>query len=285
MAYYPGTCIFLPWFDWSKVGDIPVGTVRKFDQFSTYDGVGTDYPQNEGQKVQRLKDAGKRVFGTLGANAPDDWKMPNDRFRALIRRYIENVDTRTVEVGNEVGMAVDEFYFPKLRIAAEELHADGRRVNMTSPYPSVTMQFLEAAKAVNAFDVVDAVCIHVYTGSPETSLSTVRNVRAKLDAWGVEKPINITEFGWATDGDRDGPARNLIVTETQQRDYLARAFANWEMNAEELNLANCLWYSYNDWSTVQGATTPPKHWINNCGVVRIDGSRKPSYAALKSVAA
>lgn len=280
--YHPGTCIFLPWFDWTRVGEIPVETVRKFDQLDPAHSAGSRWGYLEGEKVERLRAAGKRVVGTLSANAPEQWSMPDDEFRGYVQRYAANVKrTYVVEVGNEPGLLVMQQYLRKLRVASEVLRADGRRVLMGAPWPDATLGYIDGAAAAGAFDLVDGVCAHVYASTPERSLERVRAIRARLASHGAaEMPLHVTEWGWATDGQ---PGHNLVVTEAQQRDYLTRGFGYWREHARELGLHNMLWYLYNDWSGVEGVTTPPKRWKYNAGVVRMDGTRKPSYDALARV--
>jgi hypothetical protein len=278
VAYHPGATIYLPGFDWNRVGEIPVGTVRKFGQTSQHPAEGKSFGYTEGEKVKRLTDAGKRVIGTFTVPVNSQWtSMPDADWRGYVSRYIQDVPTRVVEVGNEPGKLVIDGYFRKLKIASELLRAAGRRVLMGAPYPGAEMAFLEAAERKGAWEWIGGVCCHPYGTTPAQCLMKVRAIRGRLDSYGMNNlPIHLTEWGWATGP--PGVTHSFIVSEQKQAEYVRQSFANWKQNAEALRLANCLYYSYNDWNA--WGASKPSSWYHCCGAIRLDYSRKPSYAAL-----
>jgi hypothetical protein len=88
----------------------------------------------------------------------------------------------------------------------------------------------------------------------------------------AEKPIWITEVGWASGGQPSG----LTVGPDRQADYLRQTFELAAENQEKLGLEGVIWYSLND--------TPGPLWPGHCGLFRLDGSPKPAWEAFAQVA-
>jgi beta-xylosidase len=87
-------------------------------------------------------------------------------------------------------------------------------------------------------------------------------------------PIWITEFGWST-GQTSQPADyERAVSESQQATYLTQAL---EEFARFPQVRAAFWYT-----DVDHATPDPHQ--NGFGLMRTDGSRKPSYYAMKCAA-
>jgi hypothetical protein len=284
MPYHAGTTIYLPGFDWSRVGEIPVKTVRKFGNTAQHPPPpAKSFGYTEGEKVEQLKEAGKRVIGTftVASAEPDggQWNtMSEAEWRGYVERYVADVPVRVVEVGNEPGVKAIPGYFSKLRIAAEVLRADDRWVIMGAPYPGAESAYWEAAKAKGAWEHCDAIACHPYAPTPAAMLAKLKGFRGRLTALGTNKALHLTEFGWATSPVPYG-YQGFVVNEQTQATYLKQAFELLEQSSRTLKLNNCLWYSYNDWNP-WGVTNPEIKWPHRCGVIRLDYSRKPSYAAL-----
>jgi polysaccharide biosynthesis protein PslG len=154
-------------------------------------------------------------------------------------------------------------------------------------------EYLEAAYAAEPSlgQYFDVMATHPYTGSfpgysgaappehverlPNGRMHSMvfpayRELRATMAAHGGAKPIWFTEFGWSSEsGDAWG------VSEAVQADYLARAYRYVE---QDPYVQVACWYNFrnNYWSG--NANT----WEAQHGLMRVDFSKKPSYAAFKA---
>jgi hypothetical protein len=87
----------------------------------------------------------------------------------------------------------------------------------------------------------------------------------------AEKPIWITEVGWASAGTPPG----LVVGPAGQADYLRQLFELAVANRDRVGIAGVVWYSLND--------TPGPLWVGHCGLFKLDGAAKASWSALVEV--
>ena len=134
----------------------------------------------------------------------------------------------------------------------------------------------------------DAVSIHPYSGdlSPldpredqYIRYSFVRGVPAVRDVmlrYGDDKPLWLTEFGWSTCNYRGGPSWANCVDESTQATYLRDAFAQ---------LRSWPYVPVAVWFNLRATTSDPADRVGNYGLLRYDGSPKPSYAAFRDAAA
>jgi hypothetical protein len=133
---------------------------------------------------------------------------------------------------------------------------------------------------------VDAIAVHPYTvpsdlspRAPDTGKPwRVRHLRSLVELLDQANlstmPIWITEFGWST-GQTSQPADyERAVSESQQATYLTQAL---EEFARFPQVRAAFWYT-----DVDHATPDPHQ--NGFGLMRTDGSRKPSYYAMKCAA-
>jgi hypothetical protein len=81
-----------------------------------------------------------------------------------------------------------------------------------------------------------------------------------------DKPIWFTEFGWTTASTGDRPG----VDETTQAQYLLQAFQL--IRRDYPYVTNAFWFTMRD----RDDSSP---YENEFGMLRVDGSAKPSYAA------
>jgi hypothetical protein len=105
-------------------------------------------------------------------------------------------------------------------------------------------------------------------GPPAVHETLVRNGAGDKKLW-------LTEAGWSTTPRRNGEPWQNGVDESVQAEYLTRAFeiaASWDY------VAAMLWYDLVDEGTDDLDT------YDRTGLVRVDGSRRPAFAAFKSVA-
>jgi hypothetical protein len=150
--------------------------------------------------------------------------------------------------------------------------------------------FLQGMYAAGARPYFDAGAVHPYTNNVDPTLcwNASGTATKSIDAFcGIEsvravmvnngdsaKNLWLTEFGWAT-----ASAAPNGVSEAVQADYLTKAFQ--KLDAYPY-VTHAFWYSLrnNYWSNNNQSDVEA-----NYGLVRVDFSLKPSYAAFKSLAA
>ena len=111
-----------------------------------------------------------------------------------------------------------------------------------------------------------------------------REVRASMAAHGDLKPIWMTELGWSSTGAKANSCvrgagagqRPDGVTEAQQAEFLTQAYG---CLANDPDVVSGGWFTMRDTRT----NTPDE--LNHYGLLRADGSPKPSFAAFKAVVA
>jgi hypothetical protein len=118
----------------------------------------------------------------------------------------------------------------------------------------------------------DAAAVHAYAATPDEVLQRVRELRGVMRRFGdAEKPIWITEVGWASGGAPSG----LTVGPERQAEYLKRTFELASGERGRLGIAGVVWYSLAD--------TPGPDWPGHCGLFTIDGDPKPAWQQLTAV--
>jgi hypothetical protein len=134
--------------------------------------------------------------------------------------------------------------------------------------------FLSALYRAGARGLFDAAAIHPYSATPDDALRRVAELRALMRRFGDdEKPIWITEVGWASGGAPSG----LTVDPMGQAAYLSETFELAANRRERLGIASVVWYSLMD--------TPGPLWVGHCGLFTLDGAPKPSWDAFAQIAA
>jgi polysaccharide biosynthesis protein PslG len=134
-------------------------------------------------------------------------------------------------------------------------------------------QFLLAIYAGGGRQLFDAVAVHPYAGTPDEAIDRVEQEREVMRRFGdADKPIWITEVGWASGGQPSG----VTVGPERQADYLARIFELAADARERLGLRGVVWYALRD--------TPGPLWVGHCGLFTVDGDPKPAFEALAQVA-
>lgn len=143
-----------------------------------------------------------------------------------------------------------------------------------TPTGGITMdRFLEDLYDGGARRLFDAVAVHPYSLTPRKALDRVKQARDVMRRFGdADKPIWITEVGWASRGTPSG----LVVGLSGQADYLRQTFELAAAERDRLGIARVVWYSLND--------TPGPLWVGHCGLFRLDGSPKPAWEAFAQVA-
>jgi hypothetical protein len=134
-------------------------------------------------------------------------------------------------------------------------------------------QFLLAIYASGGRQLFDAVAVHPYAGTPEEAIDWVEQQRELMRRFGdADKPIWITEVGWASGGQPSG----VTVGPERQAEYLTRIFELAADERERLGLRGVVWYALRD--------SPGPIWVGHCGLFALDGNPKPAWEALARVA-
>jgi hypothetical protein len=251
------------------------------------------------------------VYGSPGWAAAASHHPPDaahrDDFEAFLRaavgRYgpggefwkahpeLPEVPIRTWQLWNEPNVPI--FWLPNPRaaqyqsllVAAERaIHAvdSGAQVLLGGLFPSSYgrtgipgPRYLTDLYDGGAAPHFDAVAVHPYAKDPATALRIVEEMREIMDSHGdADKPIWVTEVGWATSGRKSG----LTVSEEVQAEYLREVFALAEANRERLRLEGMIWFSFRD-------QEPAALWPYRTGLFDASGEPKPAWDALKLVAA
>jgi hypothetical protein len=224
---------------------------------------------------------------------------PND-YAAFVGALAQRFGTRVTayEIWNEEDAPGWWIGGPDPTAYAELLKATYPVVKAADPSATVVLggltgndyQFLEGVYAAGGKGYFDAVAVHTDTAcnklspyeflrGPENrmiddSFLAYREVHAVMLANGDDKPIWMTELSWRTtnatcsEGAWAGQTAEG-VSEEQQATYLRQAY---HCLAEDPYVQVALWFDLQD----EGAITS--------GLVRADGSRKPSFAAMRSYA-
>ncbi len=124
----------------------------------------------------------------------------------------------------------------------------------------------------------DALSLHPYSYWPKLLVPTLRLFRKNLDAHHAgKKPIWITELGWATSG-HDWAISPFRATEPQQAQYLTQSFNKLIKARGELRLQRIFWHCWQDHPDTDS------NWFLEMGLLRANGSPKPSYSAYQAEA-
>lgn len=119
----------------------------------------------------------------------------------------------------------------------------------------------------------DAVSVHPYAESAagvEGELTRIRDVMRRHGDG--RTPVWISELGWATGG---GPSY-FLTSPAEQAARLTSSFRWVARNRGRFRVAKLVWFSWSDRPGPAG-----RGWEFYCGLFRIDGSPKPSWAAFR----
>jgi hypothetical protein len=142
--------------------------------------------------------------------------------------------------------------------------------------------YIAAAYQAGAKGYFDAMAVHPYSGAspPEATdggyagFPGYRGIRNLMLAWGDDKPIWLTEFGWSTTSAANGVGYGA-AGEATQADYLTRAY---RLTDEDPYVQVAIWYNFrnNFWNKDANG------WEYQCGLLYTTFAPKRSYAAFKS---
>jgi hypothetical protein len=126
--------------------------------------------------------------------------------------------------------------------------------------------------------LVDALALHPFTPRVADLVPTALIFRKLLGKLGSPRtPLWITELGWSTSG--QGWATNgLHATEPQQAAKLTRSFTALIRARKTLRLQRLFWHNWRD------SPDPNTDSLFQMGLLRADGSAKPSWGAYRRLA-
>jgi hypothetical protein len=129
--------------------------------------------------------------------------------------------------------------------------------------------------APDIWQYVDGFAIHPYTGGTAPSYQSINTVRSELDAIPAAKgkPFWITEVGWPTGPSSDSWA----TTEANQATWLGQFI---DAMKARTDVAAVVVYDL-----VDGTPAPYQSNLNAYGLLRIDGSPKPSLSVVRDAIA
>ena len=171
-------------------------------------------------------------------------------------------------------------YVELLRGFQRTVHAADSRARVLlgglfpTPRGDITMvSFLTQLYGLGGGRLFDAAAVHPYAANPQRAIDSTAELRSLMDRNGDgEKPIWITEVGWASEGRPPG----LVVGLEGQAAYVKQTFELASQSRDRLGIAGVIWYSLSD--------TPGPLWVGHCGLFTVDGTPKPAWDAFAEVA-
>jgi hypothetical protein len=125
---------------------------------------------------------------------------------------------------------------------------------------------------LGAAKLFDDAAVHPYAADPERAMAATEELRGLLERHGdQEKPIWITEVGWASGGQPSG----LTVGPERQAEYLTRIFELAAGARERLRLGGVVWFALSD--------TPGPLWPGHCGLFDLNGDPTAAWSALTAL--
>ncbi len=225
-------------------------------------------------------------MGALAARYSGDFTSPGGEKLPEVRHFeiwnepnLSLFFTPQFEGENPVALnayaAMDKAAYPAIKGANAEaivIAGVGGPRSSTSPSGIGALDWLSGLRARDI--PLDAYSQHIYPAtSPLTettvvpSWATVGRLLDELDAWKPGLPLYITEAGYTTAAT---PYRTEKVTEQEQAQYLSQIYSLPQLHTDRVKTV--VWFNLQD-----NANWP-------AGLLRDDGSKKPSYKAfLKAV--
>ena len=223
--------------------------------------------------TQRLHAAGHLIL------ARADWLMSDSGWLP----WIDYAAATWYAVGNEVPPSDWDIFFQRFAHLAVFIHAAGKQVVLPAAATYNEADFLRAVPA-RLWSQIDDVGVHPYAVQNGTVSDVLQNVRAARALVPDGIPLFVDEVGWALPTRiARFPQPGLVVRDEQaQAAKLTRTYTLLYEHRAELALRQVDWFAYGD---IPGAAFAPwmGPWWQHAGLVRLDGSRRPSYAALAAI--
>jgi hypothetical protein len=224
--------------------------------------------------TQRLHAAGHLIL------ARADWLMPDSGWQP----WINYAPATWYAVGNEVPPSDWDVFFQRFAHLAVLIHAAGKEVVLPAAATYNETDFLRAVPA-RLWSQIDVVGVHPYAvqgGTVSDVLQNLRDARALVPD-GI--PLFVDEVGWGLARDLLYSQPELVVRDEQtQAEKLTRTYTLLYEHRAELDLRQVDWFAYRDYPDTVFAPWMGTWWQHS-GLVRLDGSRRPSYAALAAIPA
>lgn len=121
----------------------------------------------------------------------------------------------------------------------------------------------------------DAVSFHPYSSTVKGMADSIEEIRGIMNSNGdTNKPLYITEVGWATGGRTGG----LVVSPAEQAANLTQAMNWFKANRARLRIPVVAWYFWKDVpkDAIYGGQNM---WYHNAGLLDINGAPKPAWYA------
>ena len=286
-------------FDWARIELEP----GKFD-FSVYD----PWVEQLAEKRMRVlpilfnppafhssKPATGANRGTYPPKRPDDVTA---FARALVERYgpkgsfWEDTDApktpiRSWQIWNEPNLPIYWPAGPDARQYTELLGAAHRAIKKADPQAEVVtaglpnsergipyQQYLGEMLDAGAGEVMDVMAIHPYATNVAGAMAAVRRTRRSLSARGLDKPIWITEIGWAT----QGPESAFTVGMRGQADRIKELFTQVAKQRERLGLRGVVYYNWRDAEPFDGGFD---FFGLHTGLLTLNAVEKPGFLAFE----
>lgn len=225
--------------------------------------------------------------------APNNAKDYADALAWAVRRYGNRV--AAWEIWNEPNepdyLVADDpaaAYAPLVRAAYPAAKAaDPGTTIVAGSLANSDYEFTERLLKLGVGGNFDAWSIHPYSedrsplspgvaGWSKASLAAgVPQVRQTLLRYGQNRPLWLTEFGWSTCNVRGQRAYENCVDEPVQAQYLRQAYEH---------MASWSYVKVGVWFKLQDTTSDHGNRNDNFGLLRFDGSEKPSFGAFRDAA-
>ena len=179
--------------------------------------------------------------------------------------------------------------YAKLLAAANDgLASSGAQVMMAglSPRPRPAfgtrpIPYLSALYANGVKPHFDVMAVHPYDLNPSNAFDQIDDLRAKMKTSGDgDKPLWITEIGWAS----AGPKTGLTVKPAVQARYLETMWKT-ARNSPGRRIKGMIWFSFRDVPYFE--VTPPAPadgWTYHSGLFTSSGAPKPAWFTLARLA-
>ena len=172
-------------------------------------------------------------------------------------------------------------YARLLTAAAAALHAVQHRARVVTAGMPQSKQgvgllaYLRRLYAAGAGPSIDAVAVNAYSPSVNGIVRRLRSVRKLLDARrGARTGLWVTEFGWSD----NGPRKGYRVTSAKQAALIAGTYRALARSRRSLRLRGAVYFGWRDSLPYPGGKD---FWGLHTGLKRLDGSSKPSIAAVR----
>ncbi len=150
--------------------------------------------------------------------------------------------------------------------------------------------FLRGVAADGGACLFDAVAIHPYAGTAEGAVDEVRAIHEELDALGLRRDVAtdpqvwVTEWGWAVPAD-GWPSSGYLTSrgEGDQADLLGAFARAIDEHRGGWRVGPVFWFNDRDIFPYPAGRSDT--WWFHCGLLRRDGSARPSWSRLGALAA